>query len=443
MPYLMVITGLSAGLLAWILYRVFTSQGKQQQSLAEKRQKEARYQQVLEKAKIAEREEKIFKAQTGHVLSQLSLAKEYELTNVREAINWYEKAAKLDNIIAQNALARLCRADIDDPDGEAKSQYWEQVVKAKRGEAKELFELGLLQIRGQGTDIDVEAGLENVLLAAEKELLDAMLFLGDWYLSEFSQPHQPLEAFLWRFRAAKQGDINGFMKTAFCYQAGIGVSKDSSRALYWLERAAERGEGEAQLLVAKMHNRDTMAEASIAYIWYSLAYVNGYKQAKDARDEVVQQLDIDTILGVQNVANRVYKLLKQGEDLEAHSVINLLDKLYGRKGYRPTEEMLETLALGELETEMATLQPVEKGRTGEQASSSTVSKATEAAATHTKTAQADLNTDSQALNTDTGGMFGTDSRHSSMSGYQQQSWQTSWDSLLADNENKQKSENSD
>ena len=106
--------------------------------------------------------------------SQLSLAKEYELTNVREAINWYDKAAKLDNIIAQNALARLCRADIDDPDGEAKSQYWEQVVKAKRGEAKELFELGLLQIRGQGTEIDVEAGLENVLLAADKELLEAI-----------------------------------------------------------------------------------------------------------------------------------------------------------------------------------------------------------------------------------------------------------------------------
>ena len=73
MPYLMVITGLSAGLLAWILYRVFTSQGKQQQSLAEKRQKEARYQQVLEKAKIAEREEKIFKAQTGHVLQPVIL----------------------------------------------------------------------------------------------------------------------------------------------------------------------------------------------------------------------------------------------------------------------------------------------------------------------------------------------------------------------------------
>lgn len=193
MPYLMVITGLSAGLLAWILYRVFTSQGKHQQSLEEKRQKEARYQQVLEKAKIAEREEKIFKAQTGHVSSQLSLAKEYELTNVREAINWYEKAANLDNIIAQNALARLCRADIDDPDGEAKSLYWEQVVKAKRGEAKELFELGLLQIRGQGTEIDVETGLGNVLQAADKELLDAMLFLGDWYLSEFSQPHEPLE----------------------------------------------------------------------------------------------------------------------------------------------------------------------------------------------------------------------------------------------------------
>ncbi|MBC7005685.1 sel1 repeat family protein [Photobacterium sp. BZF1] len=431
MPYLMVITGLSAGLLAWILYRVFTSQGKHQRSLEEKRQKEARYQQVLEKAKIAEREEKIFKAQTGHVSSQLSLAKEYELTNVREAINWYEKAANLDNIIAQNALARLCRADIDDPDGEAKSQYWEQVVKAKRGEAGELFELGQLQIRGQGTEIDVEAGLKNILQAADKELLDAMLFLGDWYLSEFSQPHEPLDAFLWRFRAARQGDINGFMKTAFCYQAGIGVSKDSSRALYWLERAAERDEGEAQMLVAKMHNRGTMSDAAIAYIWYSLAYVNGYKQAKEARDEMVQQFDIDTILGVQNVANRVYKMLKQ-EGLEAHSVINLLDKLYGRKGYRPTDEMLDTLALGELETEMATMQPVATGGGGREASSGLTLPEPNAAEIAPSTAE---------LNMDSAVEFGADSHqgHSAMSDYQQP-WQTSWDSLLADGESKSKRE---
>ncbi|WEM44896.1 tetratricopeptide repeat protein (plasmid) [Photobacterium sp. DA100] len=419
MPYLLIATGLSAGLLAWILYRLFASKAKQQQSLEEKRKKEARYQQVLEKAKVAEREDKIFKAQTGHVPSQLSLAKEYELTNTREAIYWYEKAAKLDNIIAQNALARLCRADIDDPDGEAKSRYWEQVVKAKRGEAKELFELGLLLIRGLGTDIDVEAGLEQVREAADKEWLAAMLFLGDWYLSEFSQPHQPVEAFLWRFRAARLGDINGFMKTAFCYQAGIGVSKDSARAMYWLERAAERGEGEAQLLVAKMHNRDTMSDAAIAYIWYSLAYANGFKQARKARDGVVQQFDIDTILGVQNVANRIYKMLKQGAGVEAHSVMHLLDKLYDRSGYRPTEEMLDSIALGELASEMSTLQPIDnaqqaknrvQGLDGEARSES-----------------------SDELKTDILSADAVDSApgQSAMSGYQQQSWQMSWDSLLS------------
>lgn len=241
---------------------------------------------------------------------------------------------------------------------------------------------------------------------------------------------------MWRFRAAKQGNINGFMKTAFCYQAGIGVSKDSSRALYWLERAAERGEGEAQMLVAKMHNKDTMADAAIAYIWYSLAYVNGYKQAKEARDEVVQQFDIDTILGVQNVANRVYKMLKQGEGLEAHSVINLLDKLYGRKGYRPTDEMLETLALGELETEMATLQPVAKGGAAVEVSPETTFPASDATETASPSAERIM---------DSAVGLGADSRqsHTAMSGYQQQSWQTSWDSLLAGSENKPKPKNSD
>ncbi|GAL04461.1 TPR repeat protein SEL1 subfamily [Photobacterium aphoticum] len=167
-----------------MLFRYFDTQEKQQKAREAQRVKEDKYKRVLERAKAAEREEKLFKAQTGHIPSQLSLAKEFELCNLREALYWYLKAAEQNNAIAQNALARLCRMDMEDPEGEAKSRYWEQVLKAQQREPAALYDLGRYQIRGQGTEIDTETGVSNVEAAADAGWLPAQLFLGDWFLSE-------------------------------------------------------------------------------------------------------------------------------------------------------------------------------------------------------------------------------------------------------------------
>ncbi|WP_236690703.1 SEL1-like repeat protein [Photobacterium angustum] len=97
--------------LGWLISRYFVTRNMQQQEKQQQILKDIKYKQVLEKAKQAEREEKIYKASTGHIPSQLSLAKECEVTNPVAAIEWYEKAAAQDNEMAQYALARLYRRD--------------------------------------------------------------------------------------------------------------------------------------------------------------------------------------------------------------------------------------------------------------------------------------------------------------------------------------------
>ncbi|MGF1725718.1 tetratricopeptide repeat protein [Photobacterium nomapromontoriensis] len=343
MSTLLVGLGVVGGLLAWILFRYFAAQKRREIDAAARRVKENNYQRVLEKAKHAEHEEKIFKAQTGHILSQLSLAKEYELTNIHEALKWYYKAAIQDNIIAQNALARLYRMDNEDPDGNAKSAYWSMVVQAKQQEPAAQFELGRYQIRGYGSEVDIESGVANVLAAAEVGYLPAQLFLGDWYVSENVQCKEPQEAFHWRINAALHNDPQACINTAYCYQAGMGITKNKLCSVYWLERAAELDNAKAQQLAAKMHIGSDANNAAVAYIWYSLAYVNGSQSAKEERNKLAQAIGIDEILAVQNVANTVFKMIKH-EAYQPHKVITVLDRVYGRKGYRPTEEMLAGLA---------------------------------------------------------------------------------------------------
>lgn len=422
MSNLVIGLSLTGILLGWVLIRYFSASKQQDQMVAEQRIKDAKYQRVLESAKAAEREEKIFKAQTGHVASQLSLAKEYELTNIQKAIEWYAQAAEQDNDLAQNALARLCRLNQDDPDGAAKSKYWELVVRAKSKQPEALFELGRYQVRGFGCGVDIEAGIENITAAAEKDHIAAQQFLGDWYVAEMNPKKVPFMAFCWRLRSAINEDAAGCIKTAFCYQTGLGVEKDRICAIYWLERAAELGSSEAQYLAGKMHLGHGATDSAIAYTWFSIANASGHKQAKIERDEVVQYISIESILNVQNVANSIFKLLKK-QPIPAHKVIELLDRVYGRDGYRPPEEMLEAASVGQLD-EGLYLQLLEE---------SNVEEAFDSSLTYEVSAEADKPSD-EITNVAAPDDAQTDEQQNTNNEtaakeYQQQNWATSWDNF--------------
>ncbi|UXI03342.1 tetratricopeptide repeat protein [Photobacterium sp. TY1-4] len=347
MSNLVIGLSLAGGALVAVVVHYFAVMNRQRRKQQTQVLKDENYQRVLEKAKIAEREEKIFKANTGHIASQLSLAKEYEMVSIAKAIFWYRKAAELGNEIAQNALARLHRLDSSDSDGEAKSRYWEQVVRAKQQEPEALFLLGSYQYQGYGTEQNIAAAIEHMTLAAEQDHVEAQLFLGDWYVAESNPDKMPLLAFGWRVRAALNESVKGCIKVAYCYQAGIGVAKDRRRAIYWLERAAETGSAEGQFLAAKMHLGGEATEAAIAYVWYSIAHAFGHPQARTERDQAAHSIAIDAILSAQSVANSVYRKLKD-QPVARHAVISVLDKVYDRQRYRPDEQVLVSLSGGEL-----------------------------------------------------------------------------------------------
>ena len=437
MPDFIMWLGLLVVPLIWGVVRYSFVVKKKEEQAKQQALKDERYRLVLEKAKIAEREEKMFKAQTGHILSQLSLGKEYELTNIREALNWYNKAAVLDNDIGQNAMARLSRADIDDPDGEAKSLYWEAVVKAKRKDEEALFTLGKILIQGSGVEPDIGSGIEKIIVSAEMEYVPAQLFLGDWYVAESNSLKEPHSAFIWRLRAAKNNDIKGFIKTAYCYQSGIGIEKNRIYAIYWLERAAEQGNSEAQYLAAQMHLGSNANDAAVAYIWFSIAYASGYKDAKQSRDEVVQHIGIESILNIQNVAKSIYKALRE-QPVASHSLIHLLDQVYGRDGYQPTDEELNQIISGctvsgnvlpetEPTKEIVTDIPIIPMFAAESVKSNA-------------NANANANVTTSAVVTKsvavtTSGQV-AEKNETATSQYQQQNWASSWDSLANKTEEK-------
>ncbi|QUJ69709.1 sel1 repeat family protein (plasmid) [Photobacterium sp. GJ3] len=329
--------------------RYFALMKELREAAREQARRDEKYRQVLEQAKAVEHEEKVRKAQSGHIPSILSLAKENEIGNLREALSWYQKAAQLGNEIGQNALARLSRQDVDDPHGEAKSRYWECKVKANHNDLEALFEIGRYEIRGFGTAINAASGVGHLIKAAEMEYVPAQIFLGDWYVVESNPSPSPRRAFFWRLKSAVNQDPLGCIKVAYCYQTGIGVAKDRRRAIYWLEKATELGNVEAQYLAGKMHlNQDqpiaNVTDAAVAYIWFSVAFASGYLDAKKERDMAVQHVGIESILNVQKVAKQIYKLV-HNPPVPTHAIMDLLDKVYDRQKYRPSDAEMDS-ALG-------------------------------------------------------------------------------------------------
>ncbi len=302
-----------------------------------KKEREAQYRLVLEQAKISERKERQQKALSGHVPTLLSLAKECELVNARDAIKWYTMAALKENEIAQRALIRLCRDDVDDPHGRAKSSYWEAVVGARNGEADQMHALGLCYLSGIGVESNFEKAIEQITRAGEKNYLPAQLYLGDWFSSR-----EPERAFMWWIRAAINQDAHAQKKAAFCYQTGEGIEQDKKKAIYWLERAAEQGDAEAQFLAGKLHLGSTANDAAVAYTWFSIAFANGYASARQERDDVVLLVGIETLLNVQGVAKTIYNKLKE-TPYTLYSAMEMLNRVYHRDGYFPSEEELGRL----------------------------------------------------------------------------------------------------
>ena len=80
---------------------------------AEKKARETAYRKAMQKAREQELRERVFKAETGHVPTILYLAKEAERDNIKQALYWYDKAAKLDNVPGMYGIVRLAERVCD------------------------------------------------------------------------------------------------------------------------------------------------------------------------------------------------------------------------------------------------------------------------------------------------------------------------------------------
>lgn len=313
---------------------MMTISSKKRAEERDKVAREAAYKKAMEASKAKDHQERVYKAETGHIPTQLFLAKEAELGNPREALHWYERAANADNEIAMYSVVRLCNRFSDNHIMNLKGKYWGKVIEARGGDKQAQFEVGLCLLKGHGIDQDLQKGIDLIQEVAEEGNIDAQLYMSDWYVAESNPTPNSALAAEWSYKAANNGSIEGMIRLGRHYAEGQGVEQNHTRATYWLERAAETGSGRAQFYAGELWADSDAQGNALAYIWFFLSAHSGFSKAKKRRDEIGNVIGIDAIVGLQGLTKPILARLEEGK-IKRHSIIMALNKMYKRDEYFP------------------------------------------------------------------------------------------------------------
>lgn len=295
----------------------------------ERKEREIAYRKAIEKNRKQEHEDRIMKAEGGHIPTILYLAKEAERTRPKEAIYWYTKAAKLDNVTGMYGVVRISNKMKQDVILKEQSKFWQTSIAAIEGSLPHKFEMAQALFYGRGTEVNPPKAIELLESAAQQNHIPSILFLGDWCLSDNNPQKSPSRSTDYYRRAADLKSNEGRMKLGTNYIQGHGVPSNFNLGCYWLERAAEKGHLEAMYKAGETWMEQRPNGNVIAYIWLFLASQLGHDPARALRDQVALNIGVDTVVGLQSLAKPMIKKIRDNK-VNKHSIIKALNKLYKR-----------------------------------------------------------------------------------------------------------------
>ncbi|RZQ24728.1 tetratricopeptide repeat protein [Vibrio vulnificus] len=327
-------TGLS---LLLVFVWMFSLSLRKQRLEQERKAREIANRKAIEKAREQERQERLFKAEGGHIPTILFLAKEAERTNLKEALYWHNKGARLDNVNSMYGIVRMSDRMREDLILKEQANFWRLAIAGLEGSLDAKFEAGKALVHGRGIEKNLPKGYRLIEEAAVQGNLDAMLFMGEWSQSGENPERSNDNAYQWYHKAASKGSVDGQIHLGLSYLAGVGTKTDHAKGTYWLERAAERGSAEAMFHAGEAWRDYGKTGNALAYVWLFLASHFGYEKARAMRDQVATKIGVDIVVGLQAVAKPLLKKLEAGK-VGKHAIIKALNKVYKRPSYFPPLE---------------------------------------------------------------------------------------------------------
>ena len=153
--------------------------------------------------------------------------------------------------------------------------------------------------------------LSDLIESASSGNPDAQTSLGVLYAKGEGVQKDSSKAVYWFQKAAEQGHPKAQNSLGVLYAKGTGVQKDLSKAVYWFQKAAEQGHSQAQFHLGQSYEKGHGVEKNIdkAFYWTLKAAEQGHSSA-----QLAVGFYYDKGLGVkQDLSKAVYWYQKSAE----------------------------------------------------------------------------------------------------------------------------------
>lgn len=135
---------------------------------------------------------------------------------------------------------------------------------AERGDARAMHNVGLMLVRGQGVERDVEAGRAWLHRSLARNAVESALALAEMARLGIGGPIDHERAAKLYRRAADAGDVRAMHALGNLHAGGLGVRRSDEDALFWYLLASDKGHANAAEAARSLRARldaEAIAEA--------------------------------------------------------------------------------------------------------------------------------------------------------------------------------------
>lgn len=230
-----------------------------------------------------------------------------------------QKAADAGSIEAMFDLSNCYMEGEDTNENIPLAIKWMQ-KSADAGYTRAQTTLGGCYVNGfEGFDPNLALAEKYLLLAAEKEDIEAQSMLANLYLSTEDYD----KSIVWARKGAQHDDALACFALGRIYEEGLGVDVNHLEALKWFEKSADNGDADAQNIVGNMYRWADFVDTDYqkAFKYYQKAAVQGNADAMWNLACAYHKGE-----GVAQDENQSQKWLKDAADLGHKDAIEILSR---------------------------------------------------------------------------------------------------------------------
>jgi TPR repeat protein len=304
---------------------------------------------------------------------QVTVASTEKTTEAENPLKEVIELAEQGNMNAQFILANYYQLDSEENDGFKKAAIWYRKA-AKQGLSAAQATMGIYNSNGYGVPQNYKKAIEWYTKAAEQNDAGSQTALGDIFSNTYGVvDYDYSKALQWYRRAAALGDKFAHSRIGKMYEKGHGVSKSERIAKTWYAKSsaigneresgsfsevesqvlstnklmASFGDAGSQFQLANMYQEGRVVQKNLdeAKHWYIKAAEQGNKEAQvtlariyDRGNYTKKALDLYILAAEQGSAAALYKLGRRNTD-EGKSAV-----YYFKSAEQNNSDALEKLA---------------------------------------------------------------------------------------------------